>query len=141
MAPIIVLLAIALILLLFFFYKKPARKAVLRPGYKELLASHVGFYRALDDAGKARFEEKVSELLGYVRIHGVGTAIDDLDRLLVAASGVIPIFGFPEWRYYNLRDVLLYPNMFSRDNFSLTAHDRDILGMVGDGAMQRVMIL
>jgi MtfA peptidase len=141
MAPIIVLIVIALILLLFFFYKRPAKKAVLPAGYKELLAGHVGFYRALDDAGKARFEEKVSELLGYVRIHGVGTTVDDLDRLLVAASGVIPIFGFPEWKYYNLKDVLLYPGTFGRDNFSLTDHDRNILGMVGEGAMQRVMIL
>src|SRR5690348_5648542 len=103
MAPYLVLTAIFLIVLIFIFYKKPAVKADLPSGYKDLLAEHVAFYRALDTSGKNRFEEKIQELLGYIRIHGVKTEVSDLDRLLIASSGVIPIFGFSEWKYYNLR--------------------------------------
>ncbi|HEY4150716.1 MAG TPA: M90 family metallopeptidase [Chitinophagaceae bacterium] len=141
MAPVLVLVVIALVIFFFLIYKRAPKKAVLPAGYKEMLAKHVAFYRSLDEAGKSRFEEKIKELLGYVRIHGVDTEVDDLDRLLVAASGVIPIFGFPEWKYYNLKDVLLYPDTFNKENFSSYSHHRDVLGMVGDGAMQRVMIL
>ncbi|HSC39397.1 MAG TPA: zinc-dependent peptidase [Chitinophagaceae bacterium] len=141
MAPVLVLVFIVLLALAVFFYKKPPRKVNLPANYKALLAQHVAFYRALDEAGKSRFEEKIKELLGYIRIHGVNTTVDDVDRLLVAAGGVIPIFGFPEWKYYNLTDVLLYPDTFNRENFSAEGHNRDILGMVGEGALQRVMIL
>ena len=110
-------------------------------GYKQLLAEHVGFYRSLDTAGRTRFEQKIETFLGEVRIHGVRMEIDDLDRLLVAASGVIPVFGFPEWTYYNLTDVLLYGEAFDSDHFAREGNRQDVIGMVGSGAMERVMIL
>jgi Mlc titration factor MtfA (ptsG expression regulator) len=75
-----------------------------------------------------------------VRIHAVNTEIDDIDKLLVASSAVIPVFNF-DWHYYNLRDVLLYAGTFNKDEFSVTAAERNVLGMVGTGAMQRMMIL
>ena len=102
---------------------------------------HVGFYRSLNDEEKIRFEKKIKEFLGYVRINGVNTRVEDIDRLLVAASAVIPIFGFPEWKYYNLREVLLYPDSFDKEEFLSRVITRNTLGMVGNGAMQRVMIL
>ena len=43
--------------------------------------------------------------------------------------------------YYNLRDVLLYPGTFNKDEFLTSQDNRNTLGMVGNGAMQRVMIL
>lgn len=58
--------------------------------------------------------------------------------MLVAA--VIPIFRFSSWQYRNLHEVLLYPAQFS-DKFALEGEERNILGMVGEGAMQNVMIL
>ncbi len=122
-------------------YKKPLKKVNLPVDYRNLLSAHVIYYRNLDLAGKIRFEKKLKEFLGYIRITGVGTTVDDLDRLLVASSAVIPIFGFPEWKYYNLRDVLLYPDTFNADDYSTTGHDRDVLGMVGEGPMQMLMIL
>ena len=141
MAPIFVLLFIALVVVAFVFYKRPIKKADLPAGYKKILTEHVAFYRALDDKGKLRFEEKIKELLGYIRITGVNTTVDDLDTLLVASSGVIPIFGFPEWKYYNLGEVLLYPDSFNETSFLSKDEDRHVLGMVGDGPMQRTMIL
>ncbi len=141
MTPVLAFLIIALVVIGLAFYKRPRRKIQLPEGYQKLLEEHVAFYRSLDEAGRHRFEEKIKELLGYVRITGVNTHIDDLDRLLIASSGVIPIFGFPEWRYYNLGEVLLYPNSFNDVNFLTKGAGRDVLGMVGDGPMQRTMIL
>lgn len=141
MTQIIVLIIIALILIGVVLYKRPVKKAVLPAGYKEILLEHVAFYRSLDDKEKIRFEEKIKEFLGYIRITGVDTTVNDLDRLLVACSGVIPIFGFPEWRYYNLKEVLLYPDSFNEHSFLAKSEDRHVLGMVGDGPMQRMMIL
>jgi Mlc titration factor MtfA (ptsG expression regulator) len=140
-SPIIAILIIALVAAGIAFFKRPIKKVTLPDGYKELLAQHVSFYRALDDAGKIRFENKLKEFLGYIRITGVDTQVEGLDTLLVAASAVIPIFGFPEWRYYNLRDVWLYADRFNADNYSTKGEGRDVLGMVGDGPMQMLMIL
>jgi len=139
MALILVIIMVAAIAVII-FYKRPAKLVSLPDGYRDLLTAHVAFYRALDDAARINFENKIQEFLGYIRIHGVNTDVDDLDRLLVASSGVIPVFGFPEWKYYNLRDVLLYPVSFKEIDFS-TAGNGDVLGMVGDGAMQMMMIL
>lgn len=113
----------------------------LPKNYRELLLENVAFYRLLDDAGKLRFEEKLKEFLAYINIIGVNTAVDDLDKVLVASSAVIPIFGFNNWRYYNLSHVLLYEDAFTPDQFSTKDKDRNALGMVGTGAMQQMMIL
>src|ERR1700759_1168109 len=141
MTPIIAIIIIVLVVLSIAFYKKPLKKIQLPDGYKELLTKHVSFYRSLDETGKTRFENKLTEFLGYIRITGVDTSVDDLDRLLVASSAVIPIFGFPEWRYYNLRDVWLYSDTFNGDDSSTKGKGRDVLGMVGDGPMQMLMTL
>lgn len=79
--------------------------------------------------------------MGYVNIEGVHTNVDELDQLLVASSAVIPVFGFPEWKYYNLKNVLLYPQTFNKDEFLSSGFEKNTLGMVGSGAMQRMMIL
>jgi Mlc titration factor MtfA (ptsG expression regulator) len=137
----IVLTLIMVAAFIVLFYKKPNKKIVLPAGYKNLLQEHVAFYRSLNDEEKVRFEEKLKEFLGYVRINGVNTIVEDTDRLLVAASAVIPIFGFPGWMYNNLREVILYPESFDREEFLSDNNKRNTLGMVGNGPMQRVMIL
>ncbi|MDP4285945.1 MAG: zinc-dependent peptidase [Bacteroidota bacterium] len=131
----------SVVIVFFIFYKKPKKKINLPVNYKELLAGHVAYYRNLTDENKTRFEEKIKDFLGYVLIDGIKTTVDDLDRLLVASCAVIPVFGFPEWRYYNLHDVLLYPETFNKDEFLAKGHEKNTLGMVGNGAMQRIMIL
>ena len=141
MGALLVLLLIIIIIAITVFYKKPLKQVALPPDYKELLKKHVAFYRSISDDEKIHFEKKIKEFLGYVRIHGVKTKVEDIDRLLVAASAVIPIFAFPEWKYYNLRDVLLYPDRFDKDEFLSGNNTSNTLGMVGNGAMQRVMIL
>lgn len=111
------------------------------PGhYKELLEQHVPFYRELSAEQKTSFENRVQEFLSRVRITGVNTNVEELDRVLVAASAVIPIFAFAGWEYVQLNEVLLYPDSFNQE-FEQEGMGRDTLGMVGSGAYQNVMIL
>jgi Mlc titration factor MtfA (ptsG expression regulator) len=139
---IAVLLSILLAALLgLLVFKRPLAKTQLPKDYKQLLTTHVDFYRALDEENKAIFEEKIKGFLRYLRIEGVKTTVTDLDRILIASSAVIPIFGFPEWKYYNLRNVLLYADNFNKENYATTGKERDVLGMVGNGPMQMQMIL
>lgn len=141
MAPVIVFVVLAILIVFFILYKKPEKKVILPKNYKDLLAVNVSYYKRLDEKNKARFEEKLKEFLGYVRIDGIDTTIEDLDKLMVASSAVIPIFGFDKWKYYNLKNVLLYPDSFNKDEFLASGYEKNTLGMIGNGAMQRMMIL
>jgi Mlc titration factor MtfA (ptsG expression regulator) len=141
MAPAIVLIVLTLFIVVFIFYKKPKRKIFIPANYRELLTANVAYYNRLSGEDKFRFEEKIREFLGYVRIDGIDTTVNDLDKLLVASSAVIPIFGFDKWKYNNLRNVLLYPAPFNREEFLAAGYEKNTLGMIGNGPMQRVMIL
>ncbi len=108
--------------------------------WKTILEKKVAFYAKLSDAEKTRFEEAVLLFFNDVDITGIEIEIDDTDRLLVASSAVIPLFGFPGWRYRNINEVLLYQGSFNQ-NYQTKGQDRNVLGMVGSGAMNRMMIL
>jgi Mlc titration factor MtfA (ptsG expression regulator) len=129
-----------IVLLILLSGKRNSKNLILPENHRALLNDHVVFYRQLNNKGKLRFENRIMDFLSYVRIHAVNTEMNELDKLLVACSAVIPAFGF-NWHYYNLSDVLLYEDTFNRDEFSVTATERDVIGMVGTGAMQRIMIL
>ncbi len=106
----------------------------------DILRSKVAFYGELDSTGKESFRKQVEQFLGGVSIRGVDTQVTDEDRILVAASAVIPIFAFPNWEYRNLNEILLYPNSFSH-KYETKGEDRNVAGMVGWGPMNRTMIL
>lgn len=106
----------------------------------ELLVAHVSFYRKLDQEGRQQFERRVLRFLSVTQITGVGVVPTYLDKVLVAASAIIPIYHFPDWEYRNIREVLLYGTSFSKD-YNTEGADRNVLGMVGDGAMNGQMIL
>lgn len=108
---------------------------------RNLLGSHVHYYQQLNTEEKQRFEHKIMAFLADVRIEGIGISIEPLDRILVASSAIIPVFGFEEdWKYKNLSSVLLYPDTFNKD-FQFEGAERSILGMVGEGYMNGQMIL
>lgn len=91
--------------------RRAAALATVFPAmWRELLTGHVTFYRTLGDAEKSRFEQRVQLFLADTRITGVQTEVDELTRLLVAAAAVIPTFGFPEWAYTHLGEVLVVPD-------------------------------
>lgn len=108
--------------------------------WEQILSSRVAFYAALNDADQDRFRKLVQIFLGEVRVTGIRTEIDDTIRLLVAASAVIPIFGFQDWDYHRLGEVLVYPDAFN-DQYQTDAHDRHILGLTGLASLSGVMIL
>jgi len=105
-----------------------------------ILEQHIAFYRKLNETEKQQFEKELRFFLGYIRITGVNTAVENLDRIFVAASAVIPVFAFPGWKYYNLREVLLYGDAINSD-FQTEGEGRNILGMVGTGYMEGKMLL
>ncbi len=133
----------ALVLIFLRLFKKGGRSIAIAPlpeNYRQLLKDHVQFYKKLDDAGKKQFEERVQHFLSGIRITGVDAAVEDIDRVLIGASAIIPIYAFPSWEYPNLNEVLLYPETFNEE-FQQEGRDRSVLGMVGSGPMQHVMIL
>ena len=105
-----------------------------------ILSNNISFFRALDKTKQQQFEKEIIEFLANVKITGVNTTIDDFDRILVAASAVIPVFAFPEWKYTNLQEVLLYADTFN-NNFQTEGEERNIMGMVGSGYMEGKMLL
>jgi Mlc titration factor MtfA (ptsG expression regulator) len=106
----------------------------------QLLQSHIPFYRQLTTDEQAEFENRVAGFLIRTTVTGIGIRLSDADRVLVAASAIIPIFAFKGWRYNNISEVLVYPEHFSTD-YRTDGPDRAFAGMVGTGPMNRQMIL
>jgi len=104
--------------------------------WKKILFQEVDFYKALPSFEKRRFEKRVHIFLLNVKITGVRTTVDHTDRILIAAGGVIPLFGFEKWHYMNLKEVLLYP-----DSFEIPGSTKQAKGLVGWGAMKGKMML
>ena len=105
-----------------------------------ILSDNIAFFRTLNKEKQRQFEADVKEFLGLVKITGINTTASNLNRILVAASAVIPVFAFPDWKYANLQEVLLYPDTFNAD-FKTEGGDRNILGMTGSGYMEGKMLL
>ena len=140
------LVAAALLLgLVIAFYVMFVRRRGLpeRPVPKEwhkILKKRVRYYSELSPERQRLFAKRVQAFLDEVAVNGAGTEVTLTDRLLVAASAEIPLFGFPDWRYPNLDEVILHGRSFSRD-FDPEARERTILGMVGNRELSRAMVL
>lgn len=109
--------------------------------WDQVLQTHIAFFRALSAPEKERFRQLVMVFLDEVRITGIRTDVDDTVRVLVAASAVIPIFGFHDWEYRRLGEVLVYPGSFGKEYQTTGSADDNILGMVGLKHLSGVMIL
>ena len=107
----------------------------------ELLEQHVKFYQRLDHGEKERFRKEAGDFLRTVAITPINTTVTDLDKMLIAASAVIPMFYFRGWTYPNLEEVLLYNDHFNMNFQSDGDEDRNIMGLVGTGAYKNKMIL
>jgi Mlc titration factor MtfA (ptsG expression regulator) len=137
-------LGMVIIVILILFVLRPGRKKrdiiPMPENYKDLLDEHVPFYQQLDPEGRENFEQKVQHFLADTKITGIKTTVDDLDRVLIGASAIIPIYAFHDWEYINLNEVLLYPDAFNHE-FEQEGQHRSVAGMVGTGPLQNVMIL
>ena len=99
------------------------------------------FYRSLDTDDRARFQRELQVFLGEKRITGIKTTVDTTTLVLAGASAIIPIFGYPEWEWDQISEVLVYPGRFGPDFEIEEGDERNTLGMVGTGVLNRVMIL
>lgn len=141
---IIILVFILLLIVALYFLFRPKKKLIQATEFKEewrkILVAEVDLYQNLDGKERLRFEKNILLFINSIKVTGVETEVNDVDKMLVASSAVIPLFGYPGWRYRNLDEVLLYKTTFSQD-FATEGSGRNVLGMVGSGAMNRMMIL
>jgi hypothetical protein len=110
--------------IIFAFYRYVTRESRMRaaalaeefpPAWRQILSERVAFYLALSKNEKRRFERAMQVFLAETRITGVQVEVDDTTRVLVAASAIIPVFGFPDWQYGNLGEVLIVPDAWKQD--------------------------
>lgn len=120
----------------------PLKKAVIPEHWHELLFDNILFYKKLTTDDQQLFCTKMFRFLETKNIEAVHFELEELDRLLIAASAVIPVFRFPSWNYSNLTTVLIYPDYFNDDlQFDSNIKDRNIGGLVGTGRFENQMIL
>ncbi|MFH0910897.1 MAG: zinc-dependent peptidase [Planctomycetota bacterium] len=112
------------------------------PAWEGILAGRVAFYRRLGEAEKARFRRMVFIFLREKPIHGAGFTVDEVSRVLVAASAVIPVFGFSDWEYDMLDEIVLRPESFDTSDEARTGLYTGAVGLVGaSGLMNGLMVL
>ena len=121
------------------------RHAILREPFprewEAVLQRNVVFFRALDPPAQHRFRRQLQVFLGEKQITGIKLRLDTTTRVLAAASAIIPIFGFPDWEWHQIKEVLVYPTRFDGEFELGDARGHNILGMVGTGSLNRLMIL
>jgi len=109
--------------------------------WEAVLQREVVFFRALPPEEQQRFRRELQVFLGEKLITGIKLDLDTTTRVLAAASAIIPVFGFPEWEWDQISEILVYPDRFDEE-FAFDSQDpRQTLGMVGTGALNRLMIL
>ena len=115
--------------------RRAALAAPFPAAWRALLLENVAFYQGLAAAGRTRFEQAMQLFLARTRLTGIQTEVDDLTRVLTAASAVIPTFGFPGWEYPTLHEVLIVPDAWQLE----TKPNAEVLPLQGTllGSVQR----
>ena len=142
MIAFIIIIAFVIFFSIFYFNKGKGAKSIgtFPASWKTILDQKVIFYHNLSPDDKKRFELDIIRFFNTVRITGINIDVDITDKLLVASSAVIPVFGFPDWDYTFLDEVLLYPDAFD-SKYTINSKEETITGMVGSGTMEGKMIL
>jgi len=109
--------------------------------WEAILQREVVFFRALVPDEQMRFRRELQVFIGEKRITGIKLELDAMTRVLTAASAIIPIFGFHDWEWDQISEILVYPDRFDREFAFDSGAQRHTLGMVGTGALNRLMIL
>lgn len=105
-----------------------------QPTWTDILEQRVAFYRGLSADEKQIFEQRALLFLQTTSIEAGQIPVTDVDRVLVAASAIIPVWGFPDWHYFNVSKIFLLPAAFN-ERFECGMPDSCITGMVGTGPM------
>lgn len=83
--------------------------------WASFLWDHSAHYRRLPGRLQNAFERDTRRFIAKQRITGVETKVDDPLRLLVAASATTLSVGWPDYKWSEVSEVLLYPDDFDRD--------------------------
>lgn len=113
---------------------------VINEEIDKILIENVPFYQKLNESKQIEFVKRIQYFLKTVRITPISKApVNEKHRVLIAAAGVMPILDYPLW-FYPLNEILVYPEVFNL-NFDIDGANRNIGGLVGDGALKGKMIL
>jgi Mlc titration factor MtfA (ptsG expression regulator) len=113
----------------------PNYESIWRSQWSTYLEQSVSFYKNLEANDRQLFERRTLLFLHSTVVNGgTSVTVTDEDKLLVAASAIIPVWKFPNWNYVNLKEVYLLPAAFD-ENFSCGGAGARITGMVGTGPM------
>lgn len=132
-----------LVFVVYVFYKKYSRRIEEFPNHwHSILLKEVKYYKNLKPGEQKRFQTRMMQFLSEVYMDSVGFEIEELDKILIASSAVIPVFSFAEWHYPTLSGIILYPDNFNEDfQFSDQSKSKRIAGVVGTGRLEKKMIL
>ena len=108
--------------------------------WSTFLLEYVDFYRVLSENDKTLFHHRIWLFLETTAVEAGQFPVTDEDRLLVAASAIIPVWSFPKWHYFNLKAVYLLPAAFNAE-FECGKADSTVTGMVGTGPLAGKMAL
>ncbi len=125
-----------ILLFVIHFYRKEKRRRVqpFPEHWHKLLLENVLYYRNLSKGRQLVFQQRMMQFLSEVYIEGVQFELEELDKILIVVSAVIPVFGFKEWHYTNLSGILLYPDNFNEDmQFGSKDNARNIGGIEWNG--------
>ncbi|NHO87366.1 peptidase [Pseudoteredinibacter isoporae] len=120
--------------------KSPKPHIQWQAEWKGFLEEHVEFYRQLTTEDRLLFEQRALLFMHTTEVFNGAEPASFEDRLLVAASAIIPVWSFPKWHYFNLSTVYLLPAAFN-DDFQCGQKDSLYTGMVGTGPMAGKMAL
>ena len=142
---VILIVSVFLLLSCLFFYskeKKPVANLDLSKVQKELLREHVFYFTRLNEQDKALFAKRVACFLSMIEIKSVSCTPTEIDKILIGASAIIPVFGFENWEYTNLKEIVVLPDAFNHKfEYKGNRNNRRILGMVGGGNLKNKMVL
>lgn len=143
MTPVYIVLALAGLAIWLLFRQKKVNAipvSEIPDKWKAILTKEVRYFRELPADQQPLFLKEIARFLARIPINGANLEVTLEDRLLVASSAVIPLFGFPDFDYQHLDEVILYPGHFDRE-FNFENPKELITGMVGNGPMEGKVIL
>jgi len=122
--------------------KPNTHKITIEEHWYTLLEENVLFYQQLNTEDRLHFKKRIESFLNRTVIIAVDFELEDLDLLLVASSAIIPVFGFNNFIYPNLKTVIIYPDYFNENlEFAAKSKNKIIGGLVGNGRFENKMIL
>jgi len=142
---IVLFFAIVVLPIIIYFLKIAFNRFIISlkafpPEWRNILQEKVTFYKNLNKQDKELFEKNILIFLNDYKIKGVDFEVNDTDKLLVASSGIIPVFYAKPWYYENLETVHLYEDSFTMRIFG---YDEPVSlnGLVGQGRFKDQMYL